>query len=681
MHQPYYKDDAHNTTLMPWVFLHAIKDYYDIPWYSLDFKSIRSTYNLVPSLILQMESYIKNEANDKLLDIIAKPVNLLEDKEKEFLQTYIFLPNEKNMIKPLHRYYELYLKYKAHNDINYLSNDEIIDCEILFLLSWCGNYLRQNDEVVSRLLRKQAYFSHEDKVELLNALYKFLPKIIELYKMIEDKNISQVSTTPYFHPITPILLNMKNAVDARADVNLPNVDSSFKDFGIQNTKMAISQYKEIFGKNPSGFWPAEGSVSLDTAKLFIDNGLKWFCTDEAILFKTLHNSDKSNIYKNYKLTTENGSIDVRFRDHYLSDAIGFEYSNMDPKSAVSSFIKHLKDIYNSNKHSPLVNVILDGENAWEFFPNNAQDFFILLYRTIEECEWIECVAMDDISKDEDIITEEISHIGSGSWINGNFDIWIGSDQKNKAWQLLDITKKDYDLYKETIDEATNKLIIHEFNVALGSDWFWWYGDDHFTILASQFDELFRTHLINIYHYMGKTVPSELYTPIVSKESGHSFHTKPKDFINPNIDGKKSNYFEWLNSGTIETNKEFSVMDSKKNSMEIVRYGYNFDKIFFLLEGKIDELSQEVKLVFTLNGFTFDIILKNEKQNIQKDGVDIEIFRGESDIEIAFDKKSFKEKDIKFAFELMDGEKSIQKFPIYDDFYLQIDNLALRNWYV
>jgi alpha-amylase/alpha-mannosidase (GH57 family) len=681
MHQPYYKDDAHNTTLMPWVFLHAIKDYYDIPWYSLDFKSIRSTYNLVPSLILQLDSYIQKQANDKLLDIISKPVNILDAKQREFLQTYIFLSNERNMIKPLHRYYELYLKYKAHNDINHLSDDEILDCEVLFLLSWCGNYLRVNDEVVSRLLRKQAYYTHEDKLELLDALFRFLPKIIELYKRLEDQNISQVSTTPYFHPITPILLDMKSAVDARGDVNLPNVDSSFKDFGIQNTKIAIEQYKEIFGKNPSGFWPAEGSVSFDTAKLFIDNDLKWFCTDEEILFKTIKNRDKSNIYKNYKLTTAEGSIDVRFRDHYLSDAIGFEYSNTDPKTAVNNFIKHLKDIYNSNKHSPLVNVILDGENAWEFFPNNAQDFFMLLYRTIEECDWIECVTMDDITKDEDINTQEISHLGSGSWINGNFDIWIGSEQKNKAWQLLDLTKKDYDIHKQTIDEATNRLIIHEFNVALGSDWFWWYGDDHYTILASQFDELFRTHLINIYHYMGITVPSELYTPIVSKDTGHSFHTQPIDFINPKIDGKKSNYFEWLNSGTIETNKEFSVMDSKKNSIEIVRYGYNFDKIFFLLEGNIEELPQDAKLEFTLDGFTFHITLKNEKQNIQQQGVDIKLFRGENDIEIAFDKKSFKEKDIKFGFELISKDKVIQKFPIYDEFHLKIDNLALRNWYV
>ncbi len=681
MHQPYYKDDAQNNTLMPWVFLHAIKDYYDIPWYSLDFKFIRSTYNLVPSLILQLNSYIKREANDKLLDIIEKPISSLDEKQKKFLQTYIFLSNEKNMIKPLHRYYELYLKYKAHNDIKYLSDQEILDCEVLFLLSWCGNYLRANDEVVSRLLKKQSYYSHEDKIELLNSLYGFLPKIIELYKMLEDKNISQVSTTPYFHPITPLLLDTNSAKDARVDVNLPNMDSSFREFGIQNTKMAISSYKEIFDKAPTGFWPAEGSVSIDTAKLFIDNGLKWFCTDEEILYKTLKNNDKTNIYKNYKLNTGEGSIDIRFRDHYLSDAIGFEYSNMDPKAAVTSFIKHLKNIYNSTKETPLVNVILDGENAWEFFPNNAQDFFLLLYRTIEECEWIECVTMDDVSKDEQIITNEISHLSSGSWINGNFDIWIGSEQKNKAWELLDLTKKDYDKYKTNLDENTNKLIIHEFNVALGSDWFWWYGDDHFTILGSQFDELFRTHLINIYHYMGINVPSELFTPIVSKDTSHSFHTKPKDFINPKIDGKKSNYFEWLNSGIIETNKEFSVMDSKNNCIEIVRYGYNFDKIFFLLEGKMERIAQNTQMVFILNGFTFNITLKDEKQNIQTDGVDIELFKGENDIEIAFDKKDFKSKEIKFGFELISKDKVIQKFPIYDDFYLKIDNLALRNWYV
>lgn len=682
MHQPYYKDDAHNATLMPWVFLHAIKDYYDIPWYSLDFKGIRATYNLVPSLILQIDSYIKREANDKLLDIIYKPVNTLTAKDKEFLQTYIFLAHEKNMIKPLNRYYELYLKYKAHNEISHLSDDEILDCEILFLLSWCGNYLRQNNETVARLLKKQSYFIHEDKIELINTLYDFLPEILKLYKMLEDDNISQVSTTPYYHPITPLLLNINSAVDARYDVNLPNITSSFKDYGVRNTKTAIEMYEDIFGKKPSGFWPAEGSVSEDTAKLFIDNGLKWFCTDEEILFKTLKSNDKSNIYKNYKLQLDFKEIDVRFRDHYLSDAIGFEYSNMEPKAAVESFLKHLKEIYDFNAFSPLVNVILDGENAWEFFPNNAQDFFIYLYKTLEKCDWIECVTMDDITSDKELETQTLHNLKSGSWIRGNFDIWIGNEQKNKAWELLDIAKKDYEKNEAKLKDDIKQKIDHEFMVALGSDWFWWYGDDHFTVLASQFDELFRTHLINIYHYMGIPVPSQMYTPIISGSGeGKSFHTKPVNYIYPKIDGKKSNYFEWLNSGIIDTNKEFSVMDSKKNTIEIIRYGYNDEKLFLLLEGNLQYLNETSVLFIQLNSYYFEVLLTDEKQYLKQNGINIEIFKSDIDIEIGFDKNGFKNRNIEFGFELKQGDKTVQKFPIYDDFYLHIDNLELLNWYV
>ncbi|MEA1918181.1 MAG: glycoside hydrolase family 57 protein [Campylobacterota bacterium] len=681
MHQPYYKDDKEKSTLMPWVFLHCIKDYYDIPWYSEEFSSIKATYNLVPSLIYQIESYINRSAHDKLLEIMVKPIYSLSSEDIKFLESYIFLSNEKNMIKPFERYYNLYLKYKAHNSISDFNENELIDCEVLFLLSWCGNYLRQNNSVVQRLLHVKQFYTHNDKIELIDTLIEFLPEVLNYYKKLSDSGKISLSTTPFYHPITPLLLNINSAIDARSDVHLPHVESSFEHLGKKNTEEAINYYNKIFNKKPTGFWPAEGSVNQKTAELFIENGIEWFCSDEEILFKTLGGNHKQNIYKNYSLNINGRAIDVRFRDHYLSDAIGFEYSNKEPQESAIEFVEHLRDIYNMCDFSPLINVILDGENAWEFFPNNAKEFFYELYSLIEAQDWIESVTADEISSDKDIVVEEINHIATGSWINGNFDIWIGNSQKNRAWELLDITKKDYEKHSDKLSEQVKKEIEKEFMIALGSDWFWWYGDDHYTLLAQEFDELFRKHLINIYQYMGVVVPAPIFTPIVTKSHKNKFHVKPIDCIHPTIDGKRSNYFEWLNSGTIDIKKEFSVMDSKNNIIKTVHYGYNAKNLFFLFDGKFKNLKLDSKLELILDNKKFLIDILEGQQYLKIMDANIELTCTQSNIELQISRDIFDSKRIKFQFSVIDENDRVQVFPTYSDFFITIENLKLHNWYI
>lgn len=673
MHQPYYRDDKNAQTLMPWVFLHAIKDYYDIPWYAQDFKKVKATYNLVPSLIYQIKSYINNSANDKLLEAIKKHTHELNGNDISFLQSYLFLSNEKNMIKPLERYYELYLKYKTNNSIKGFDTQEILDTQVLFLLSWCGNFLRTNNETVKKLLEKEHYYTHGDKLALIETLIEFLPQILEYYEKLDKEGKITLCTTPYYHPITPLLLDINSAREAKPDVTLPEVKESFESFGIANTKNAMEYFKNVFHKTPSGFWPAEGSVSLKTAKLFLNNDLKWFCTDEEILFKTLKDHNKQNIYKNYKLHIDGKSIDVRFRDHYLSDAIGFEYSQKDPKHSAHEFVEHLKKIYDHCDFSPLVNIILDGENAWEFFPNNAQDFFNELYSLFEKTPWLECVTMDEISSLSHIQHSDIHHLESGSWINGNFDIWIGSQEKNKAWELLDLAKKDYETNKEHLNQEVKELIEKEFMIALGSDWFWWYGDDHYTVLAKEFDELFRKHLINIYELMNREVPSKILMPIIKDDKIQSFHKPPVNYISPKCDGKKSDYFEWLGCGVIDISKEFSVMDGSKNVISKVLYGFDENDISFFFEGKN---LKNYNLIFDLNDEHFII------DNINNADKNFDVFCTDNSLEIKVPKNLINNKDtIKFKFQLKKDEKNIQTFPIYNDFFIAVENIELKNWYV
>lgn len=672
MHQPYYRDDKDGLTMMPWVFLHCTKDYYDIPWYAEKFPNIKSTFNLVPSLIYQIKLYINNSANDKLLETLKKHVYDLNEQDIHLLEKYIFLSNEKNMIKPLARYYELYLKYKTNNTLKDFDHQEIVDTQILFLLSWCGNYLRSNSKTVNTLLEKGQYFTHDEKLQLIEALIEFLPTILTYYEKLENEGKITLCTTPYYHPITPLLLDINSARDAKPEVKLPKMEHTFENYGIENTKNAIEYFNSIFHKNPTGFWPAEGSVSFKTAELFLNSGLKWFCTDEEILFKTLKNKEKQNIYKNYRLNIKGKTIDVRFRDHFLSDAIGFEYSQKDPQKAAKEFLGHLKNIYDSCDFSPLVNVILDGENAWEFFPDNAREFFNELYVQFEKAPWLKCVTNDEIASLKQIKHMDIEQLESGSWINGNFDIWIGSDEKNRAWELLDLAKKDYETHKVHLNEEVKELIDKEFMIALGSDWFWWYGDDHYTVLAHEFDQLFRKHLINIYKLMNLEPPSQVLTPIVKKGRAKSFHKPPVNFISPKCDGKKSGFFEWLGSGEIDISKEFSVMDSSKNIVKKVLYGFDDKYISFFFEGK--DL-QNYDLILELNGRIFHI-------DPSKKNDDMDIFCSKNTIELKVPKDIISSQNsVKFKFSIKKEGKTFQSFPVYNDFFIKIYNIELKNWYV
>lgn len=675
MHQPYYRNDIEGKTIMPWVFLHGIKDYYDIPWYMSRFEGVKATYNLVPSLIEQLKLYIEGRAGDALLDALYKEVVTLNIEEKKLLESYLFLSNEKNMIKPLSRYYTLFLKYSSHGNINDFDEGELLDGQVLFLLAWCGVYLRQNSDTVKRLLEKGAGYTQNEKKELLDALLEFVKEIVPFYKKLEENGQITLITTPYYHPITPLLLDRESAREARPDVTLPKSSGDFYDFGERNTKDAVSFFEENFQKKPEGFWPAEGSVSMKSANLFAKYGIKWFCSDEEILYKTLHNDTKHNIYKNYSLDTEEGSVEIRFRDKYLSDLLGFQYSNRDPKDAANDFIHHLKNIYEACDFSPLVNVILDGENAWEFYTNNGYDFFMELYKQFEACDWIEPVKMEEFKNQEDIKTTALSNLASGSWISGNFDIWIGQEEKNRAWELLDMTKRAYDGKQDSLEKEKKEIIDKEFMIALGSDWFWWYGDDHYTVQKAEFDALFRKHLTNIYNLMDMEVPKEIVTPIVQEKSGSSFHRKPKDLIYPTMDGKESDYFEWLNSGVIDLKKEFSVMDSSKNYIESIRYGYNENSLFFFMDGKVKKLAGKAVLNLNINGKTYPLELKERVEHKE-----VRLFL-DKHIEIEIDRKIIEKSKFGFSFTLFFEEKEVQTFPLYDEFTIEIENLKLKNWYV
>ncbi|MGC8942066.1 MAG: glycoside hydrolase family 57 protein [Sulfurihydrogenibium sp.] len=668
MHQPYYKNPYTNLFEMPWTFLHAIKDYYDMPWHLSKHPKIKATFNLVPSLLKQLEEYIQNPQVCYLLNTLEKPVEKLTQTEKLYLTDILFSANSKTMIKPFERYYQLYLKKHSKNST--FDNQEILDLQVLFLLAWSGNYLRENNNTVKKLIEKKKNYTHQEKLELITALKQFIKEIIAFYKDLNQKGQIEISTTPYYHPILPLLIDINTAKESLPNVNLPKLKSGFKDDAALHVKNAVEYYEKTFGKKPTGFWPSEGSISNETIKLFKENLILWTASDEDVLFNSINDRKIENIYKVYNYE----GVNIFFRDKYLSDAIGFRYQNLDPKSAVKDFILRLSYIYERTDFNPVVSVILDGENAWEFYENNAKDFFQELYTQISEQDWIETTTFSEVLE-KDIVVEKLNSIKAGSWIYGNFSTWIGHPEKNTAWEYLSEAKQILEFEKENKNYDTAKSLLF---VAEGSDWFWWYGDDHFSHYADKFDLLFRLNLQKIYDLLGKDIPSKLQKPI-KKLYKEPIIKRPSYFVKPKIDGYVSNYFEWLSAGEVDLTYDMSSM-SFEPILKKLYYGYDEDYLYLRIDGKVESITNKgyTLKVFFLSTCEFEIELPLKSEITEINGIKVVANKV---IEIAIPLKLFDCRDFDISFTLTKDGNVVEKLPLYNVLNLDISEDFSYDWFV
>jgi alpha-amylase/alpha-mannosidase (GH57 family) len=542
--------------------------------------------------------------------------------------------------------------------------------EMLFMLAWCGNYLRLNNKTVKTLLKKGKGFVQDDKAVLLGELTAFVQTILPFYaKLLKDEVIS-LSTTPYNHPILPLLLDMNNARRANEHTTLPDNPMALRDDAIEQVRRSIELFETTFGSTPTGFWPAEGAVDEESVGIYKAHGLKWIATDEAILFRSLANDDRRNLYAPYRFN----DVAIGFRDHGLSDLIGFTYRFKAGHEAAEHFIKLLSHIAADQK-DPTVFVILDGENAWEFFENNAYDFFTSLYDQLDATSWCNTVTMDEVSALPSV--RPLAHLAPGSWIHGNFDTWSGHHEKNRAWELIYQTKRDVQHCRTDVDAATAEKVRYHFLAAECSDWFWWYGDDHVTDFAVEFDALFREHLIAIYHLLKMQPPSDLFEPILTHKSTVAFMFKPQYPIYPVIDGSNTTFFEWLGSGVIDETKLFSTMDRVRGPIEKIYYGHNEARILLALEGDVAAL-RNMQLLITVeeSGKAMNCNLSSHCKTAVA-----EMAVGER-IEIALE-RSFADglSSLHLRLEIVEGDQIVQTLPGYGSLFIDLAQNFADNWFV
>jgi alpha-amylase/alpha-mannosidase (GH57 family) len=594
MHQPDYGNVETGEIYLPWTRFHAVKDYYDMAALVLQTPGLALTINVVPSLIDQLEAYAQGTARETYAALSLRNAADLDAREKAFLLRSFFQLPWKQMILPYPRYKELLDRRGApdsdgecNSALKRYSTQDYRDLQVWFNLSWCGNELRRNPEIAS-MIRKGREFTEEDKVRLFQAQTEFIGRILPLYRKLMEEQAIEISVSPYYHPILPLLCDSLSAREAVPDIRLPAAPFSFPADAREHTIRAQNRFQEVFGRLPEGMWPSEGAVSIPASRLARDLGLRWLASDEGVLLNSLRSAgvahDGLPMQQKYSAWRLEKGPALFFRDHGLSDLIGFTYGRWDAEEAAGDFIERLRQIHNAlpddGRHY-VVPVILDGENAWEHYPANGAEFLRLLYRRIVEADFLQSVTMSGFLEREPN-HEILPNIVTGSWIYGCLSTWVGHPEKNAAWDAVTEARHVFARHVHQItDPLLREKAYREIMIAEGSDWYWWYGDDHQTQNAVEFDTLFRNHLKNTYRLLGLPYPLGLDIPI-KKVDVHRQFRNPVHTISPRIDGEVSDYFEWLSAGTAGR-ASGGAMHQTVRFLEKVFFGYDSNRFYLRLD--------------------------------------------------------------------------------------------------
>jgi alpha-amylase/alpha-mannosidase (GH57 family) len=599
-HQPYYR--IGDRFVMPWVWLHATKDYLEMAQHLERHPGVKATINLVPSLLKQIEEYLSGDVNDPVVDLMSKASSELSANEKEFMLDNFFLANPDTVIKRSPRYYELFERWQG-GDRDF-SEQDYRDLSIHYSLAWTGEINRRS-EPWKHLVAKDRGYTEEDRRELVAAQRIAVEQIFSLHRSLAASGQVELSTSPFYHPILPLVADTNVARESIRDISLPLHRFARTDDAELQLSRAIEHFQEVFGVTPKGLWPGEGSVSNAALRLIRKSGIEWTATDEGVLERSLghHAAIQHPFVQNglakftpWKYDTGEDSITIFFRDHRISDNIGFTYQSWDARDAVADVLGHIKDIRTKimevapdSLGSACVSIILDGENCWEYYPNNGFEFLDALYSALESSSTIRtCTYSEATQSDEPY--PSIQNVVAGSWINSNFRIWIGHPEDNAAWDALYAVREAFTIAEQRASQLPEverahaqprlQSALEHILVAEGSDWCWWYGDDHHSSQRDLFDALFRQHLRAVYVLLGRPVPEDLLLPIIDRPDLAARYRRPSQEESrpgqvPHIAGKLLND-SWIGIPNCAPPKVFGAMhrsfDREIEDLRVARVG-------------------------------------------------------------------------------------------------------------
>jgi len=598
MHQPFYEDLVTREHIMPWVRLHALKDYFGMVALLREFPDVRVTFNLVPSLLVQLEAFAADKARDRYLELGLKPAEQLTVAEADFIVANFFHAQRQRMIDVYPRYAEL-LERRA--SAARFTVDQLRDLQVWQKLAWMDPFYLSGDERVRRLVSKGRGFAEEDKALLRTVELELLNRVIPEYRDAAARGQIEIATSPFYHPILPLLCDTDVYHRTHPGSPLPRRRFQHPEDAEAQLVRAADCHERLFGRRPIGLWPSEGSVSDAMVPLAARAGFSWMATDEQILARSLgvtfsrdpygHVEQPERLYRPYAVRVGGASVSCVFRDHVLSDRIGFVYAGWAPDAAAEDFVGRLAEAGRrfaaTGGGEALLPVILDGENAWEHFEGNGHPFLRALYGRLSAHPELRTVTMAEACGNPDAAPARIDSIFPGSWIDANFSIWIGHRDDQLAWGQLGDARQAIEA-APTADPASLERAREELFIAEGSDWFWWYGDDHSSDHDAEFDDLFRRHLRNVYRLLDKPVPDELFVSNISTNIVAPEETQPLAWLQPTIDGEPTSYFEWLSAGTFEVPAQQGAMHQTGAAGPILtrlHFGFSATHLFVRLDGE------------------------------------------------------------------------------------------------
>jgi alpha-amylase/alpha-mannosidase (GH57 family) len=608
MHQPSYEDLATGEHILPWVRMHALKDYYGMAALLREFPAVRLTFNLVPSLLVQLEAFAEGRARDRHLELGLKPVPALTEDEQATILAEFFHAPRRWMIEPYPRYAELLQKRDARGGF---ADGDFLDLQVWHKLAWVDPFYLDSDVRVRRLIEKQRNFDESDKLVLREVELEILRRVIPEYRAAAERGQVELSTSPFYHPILPLLCDTDIYLRTHPAAAVPRPPFRRPEDAREQLARARACHKKLFGQDPVGLWPSEGSVSDAVATLATEMGFRWMATDEAILGRTIGHDfrrdgqgrlDHSDLlYRAYSIGADSSAIGCLFRDHALSDRIGFVYCGWEPAAAASDMVDRLVDAGRrftaaTGGEEATISIILDGENAWEHFEGGGRPFLRALYGKLSSHPELRSLTFAEAATRS---PKPLGSIFPGSWIDGNFYIWIGHRDDHRAWRQLREARQVFDRASESAASGDRpsspgppeladwrERALTELLVAEGSDWFWWYGDDHSSDHDLDFDDLFRRHLRNVYQILGQPVPEELFATNITTGGIPDAVVAPVGLITPVLDGRLTSYFEWLAAGVVETDAPSGTMTGGERREPIVGgllFGFDLEHLYIRID--------------------------------------------------------------------------------------------------
>jgi alpha-amylase/alpha-mannosidase (GH57 family) len=612
MHQPQYRDPETGRYVLPWTRLHALKDYWGMVKILEEFPKFHATFNVVPALGLQLEEYASGTFNEPWFELAFRDAEKLTREDKSEILQRAFQVNHERFLRRWPRFNELYEWTRqagnAQATVTFTPRDWR-DLQLLSQLAWMDEEWIAKDVTINKLSGKGKDFTEKDKEALKQKQLEFLKLVLPIYREAAERGQIELSTTPFYHPILPLLCDSDIARVANPSTPLPRRAYRHPEDAREQLRRAREYHQRVFGVQPSGLWPSEGSVSDQAMAIAAEEGFKWFGTDEGVLGRTLNvgffrdstglaaNADR--LYRPWRLKAAKTEITGLFRDHHISDLIGFVYSRMDAKAGAIDLHARLRAIGErvQSKQPLTVCLFLDGENAWEYYPGNGREFLREFYGRIQgDADFRALTASEAIAAAGEI--SETAAIFPGSWINANFDVWIGHAEDVQAWDLLwdaqEAFSRSEDAKAQGRRDAPSDAALKEAKESLlaaeGSDWSWWYGPEHSTANDAEFDALYRKHLTGIYRALGKEAPDELAKPI-KRQPERALHLAPSEYLRVDVDGRDTSYFEWLGAGLYSPERRSGAMHGRTYYLRELRYGFEPQRLCIRLDAFPEALKE------------------------------------------------------------------------------------------